>query len=170
MTETARVVVLIGPPGSGKSTIGDELGQRGYRWRSWEEYILERWGGRDAFVAAKDVALPALHEKIRSWIDAEETPAVIETTALSDAPFLDALSRERACVFVRLDVSEEEALRRVAARQAGRHLSDDTEANRIVWRAFSSLVVPHRRVDLVISTEHTDPGLAAEQIIEMLTR
>jgi adenylate kinase family enzyme len=160
--------VLLGAPGSGKSTIGDELGQRGIRWRSWEPYILERWGTRDAFVAVKDVALPELHREIRAWIDADQTPAVIETTGLSDASFLDALVDEYACLVVRLDASEEEALRRVATRRGGEHLSDDVGANRAVWRAFAEYVAPSRRVDLVVDTQRTDPAAAARHIIDRL--
>ena len=37
------IVVLLGPPGSGKSTIGGALGHVGFRWREWESYILDRW-------------------------------------------------------------------------------------------------------------------------------
>jgi adenylate kinase family enzyme len=37
-------VVLLGAPGSGKTTVGEELARRGLRWREWELWILEQWG------------------------------------------------------------------------------------------------------------------------------
>jgi hypothetical protein len=89
-----RVVVLLGPPGSGKSTVGAVLGGLGLRWRDWEPMILERWGSREEFVAAKPVALPWLHDEIVHWIDSDDVLAVIETTGLSDAPLLDRLDRD----------------------------------------------------------------------------
>src|SRR5262245_34046791 len=60
------VVVLLGAPGSGKTTVGEELARRGLRWREWELWILEQWSPRDAFLAQKAEALPALHQAIRT--------------------------------------------------------------------------------------------------------
>jgi GNAT superfamily N-acetyltransferase/shikimate kinase len=167
---TARVVVLLGPPGSGKSAIGDALAARGLRWRDWEPDIVARWGSRGAFVARKAEALPLLHAEMRAWIAAAGPPSVVETTGLSDAAFLDALAAEHACLVVRLDVTEEEALRRVAARPRGRHLSDGIEPNRAVWRAFRDRVAPHRRADLVVDTGRHPPEEAAALIEAALGR
>jgi hypothetical protein len=157
----ARVVVLLGAPGSGKSAIGALLGASGFRWREWEPIILERWGSRESFLAAKAEALPLLHREIRSWIDEDGPVAVIESTGLSDAAFLDDLDAAGDCFVARLDVSEREALRRVASREPGRHLSDDTAANAAVWRAFRDVVVPTRRCDVVIDTDTTSAVEAA---------
>ena len=66
---------------------------------------------------------------------------------------------------VRLDVSEDEALRRVKSRPQGKHLTDDVELNREVWQAFDQNVMPYRRYDLVINTEKTSPAAAVELIL-----
>jgi shikimate kinase len=161
------VVVLLGPPGSGKSTIGERLGSRGLRWRDWESIIVQRWGSRENFVANKADALPALHEEILDWIASDHRTAVFETTGLSDAPLLSALEREGRALVVRLDVSEDEALRRVQSREAGRHLTDAIEANRAVWRAFQEHVLS-RPVDVVIDTQHRSADLSAEVIAQHL--
>jgi len=71
----ARVVLLLGPPGSGKTTIGEELGRRGLRWREWEPVILARWGSREAFVARKAEALPQLYDEVGAgWPPAARRP------------------------------------------------------------------------------------------------
>ena len=49
--------------------------------------------------------------------------------------------------------------------QDQRHLADDLEANRAVWRAFATHVAPNRRVDLVIDTESVGPAEAALTIL-----
>ena len=147
------VVVLLGAPGSGKTTIGAELGRRGLRWREWEFVILEQWGSREAFIAAKTTALPALHQEIRRWIESDGAPAVLETTGLSDAPLLSVLASTHEVLTVRLDVSEAEALRRIATRDRGQHLSDDVDVNRRVWRAFDHEVATRRPVDLAVDTD-----------------
>jgi shikimate kinase len=163
-----RVVVLLGAPGSGKSSIGEELARRGLRWREWEPAILERWGSRERFVANKATALPALHEEILEWIASDGATSAIETTGLSDARLLDRLERSGTALTVRLDVTEDAALARVTARAQGRHLSDDVEPNRQVWRAFTERVVPTRHVDLVIDTEVRSVGSAAATILTAL--
>jgi shikimate kinase len=164
------VVVLLGPPGSGKSTIGELLGRRGLRWREWEPVIVERWGAREAFLAVKAEALPQLHGEIRGWIAAGATPAVVESTGLSDADFLDGLERDHRCVVVRLDVGEDEAMARVAARDRDRHVTDDVVRNRAVWRAFHDGPGAHRRVDLAIDTERHSPARVADEVLAAYVR
>jgi hypothetical protein len=164
------VVVLLGAPGSGKTAVGEELAGRGLRWREWGLWILEQWGSRDAFVAQKADALPAFHQAIRTWVAEPGPPATIESTGLSDAAFLDALGREHRCLVVRLDVTEDDALARVATRARDRHLSDAIEANRAVWRAFQAAVVPHRPVDLVIDTARLPPAHTAALVAGMVSR
>ena len=163
-----QVVILLGAPGSGKTTIGHELAALGYRFRDWEQVVVDRWGSREAFVAAKDVALGELHDQIRAWIAADDSVAVIETTGLSDGPFVDELDGSGGAFVVRLDVSEDESVRRVSARPVGAHLTDEPEANRVVWHAFVSVVVAHRRIDLVIDTGATRPADAARVVADAL--
>ena len=164
----ARVVVLLGAPGSGKSTVGEELGRRGLRWRDREPEIVARWGSRDAFVARKAELLGVLHAEILGWVAEGGAAAVVESTGLSDAPLLDTLARDHDCLVVRLDVSRDAAAARVAARERGRHLSDDGAAHRAVWQAFHDLVVPVRPADLVIDTATASPSAAAAAIGDVL--
>ena len=166
----ARVVVLLGAPGSGKSTVGEALGRRGLRWRDREPEILARWGSLAGFAAAKAEALPALHAEILAWVADGGAPAVVESTGLSDATLLDALARDHDCLVVRLDVSPAGAAARIAGREAGRHLSDDAGANRAVWQAFQDVVVPTRTADLVVDTEAAAPDVIAGAVDELLRR
>jgi hypothetical protein len=156
--------VLLGPPGSGKTTVGAELGRLGFRFREWEMAIIERWGTRAEFVAHKTTALPDLQRDIRTWIEDDGARAVIESTGLSDGPFLDELAHDMTCFVVRFDVSEEEAERRLAFRAPGRHLTDDFAGNRRVRGEYETQVMPHRPVDLIIDSDRTTAPEAAARI------
>ena len=158
-------MVLLGPPGSGKTTVGFELERLGLRWREWELTILGRWGSHDNFVANKVEGLRLLHDEIRAFIEQPGPPAAIETTGLSDAPFLDRLGTDHTAFVVRFDVSEETCARRVVDRDRGRHLTDDVEKSRAIWREFYEHVAPRRHVDLVVDTERTLPSTAAALIV-----
>jgi len=158
--------VLLGPPGSGKSTVGAALGALGYRWREWEPVLLERWGSRENFIANKERALREHQGDLAAFITEPGEPAVLETTGISDAAFLDVLVRAADVFVVRLDVPMDEALRRVRSRAAGEHLSDGEERNRATWQAFHEFVVPNRTANLVIDTTTVGAEDAAGQIHE----
>ncbi len=160
--------MLLGPPGSGKSTVGAELARLGLRWREWEPLILQRWGSREHYVEHKVEALLLLHEEILTWIQLDGPAPVLETTGLSDSPLLDTIERAHTPLVVRLDVSREESQRRVRSREKGAHLSDDAEVNASVWVAFYDVVAPQRTSDLVIDTERTTAVAAATEIVRTL--
>jgi shikimate kinase len=162
------VVVLLGAPGSGKSTVGAALGRLGLRWREWEPIMLAHWGSRERFLAHKGEALPALHDEILAWIAADPVPAVLETTGLSDAPLLARLTDSGGAFVVRLDASEDDARRRIAARSRGEHLTDEIDPGLAVWHAFYERVAAVRPVDLVVDTGTTSAEAVAATILAAL--
>jgi shikimate kinase len=164
----AAIVVLLGAPGSGKSSIGEALARRGVRWRDWELALVERWGSRERFLEHKEVALEQHHEELTAWIASDPAPCAIETTGLSDREWLQQLRRTSVTVIVRLDVDEATATHRMRSRHQGRHLSDDPLHQRAVWEAFHEPTAPPLDADLVIDTVQTSADDAAEMILALL--
>lgn len=131
------VVILAGPPGSGKTTIGRCLQTEfGYDFEDREAAMLERWGSRKEFRRHRDEALAEIHREFVQRAGTPGPPLVFETTALTERPFVEQLQREANCFTVVLTVSLEVALGRIASRQQGRNFTNDEEANRSVWEAF----------------------------------
>ena len=165
-----RVVVLLGAPASGKTTVGEALHAAGLRWRDWESWILDRWNSRDQFLDVKAQALPVLHAETRDWINSGETTAVIETTGLSDEPLIRSLVDGGETLVIRLDVTEGEASRRAAERKQGSHLTDDAELTRRTWNAFYKEVAPRTDIDVVIDTEATPVNEIVELVLQRIAR
>jgi hypothetical protein len=165
---TARLVILLGPPASGKTALGRLLGERGWRFREWELELLETWGNRENLVAHKTEALAALHQRVRDLAAAPGLPAVYETTGLSDVEFLDQVVTELPTMVVRLNVGLNEARRRARRRPRGEHLADDDAAICRVWTEFATSTT--RAVDLVIDTEKVGLDRAVELVIGAVDR
>ena len=165
LVDHTQLVVLLGAPGSGKTTLGRMLGGRGWRFQEWELELLEMWGSRENLIAHKTEALVALHRRVRDLAASPGPPAVYESTGLSDAEFLDTVVGELRTLVVRLDVSLDEARRRTHRRPRGEHLADDDAATRRIWNEFAITVRPVRPVDVAIDTEQVGLDRAFELVI-----
>lgn len=122
-------VVLMGPPGSGKSYLGRALRDAGIaRYEEIEPLLVARFGTGAAFAARKDEALAFIREQYARSLDAQGPPVVIETTGLSDRPMLDHFAARNRLAFVALDTPREVCVERVMARAPGANLSNDVDA------------------------------------------
>jgi shikimate kinase len=162
------LVILLGPPASGKTALGRMLGERGWRFREWELELLDAWRNRENLVAHETEALAALHQRVRDLAAAPGLPAVYETTGLADAEFLDQVVTELPTIVVKLDVGLNEARRRARQRPRGEHLADDDAATRRIWNEFATSAA--RAVDLVIDTEKVGLDRAADLVIDAVDR
>jgi shikimate kinase len=161
-----EAILLIGPPGSGKTAIGYELAERhGFRYTDYEAGLVERYGPVELFVRHKNRAIPELHRTITASLDANLPPLVIETTALSEREFIDGLIASRRTFTVLLNVSLETALARIGERPRGRNLSNSPGTNEWIWERFAD-AHRERQADLRIDTEAVTAEEAARRIAE----
>ncbi|MEO1658166.1 MAG: gluconokinase [Pseudomonadota bacterium] len=118
--EKVPLLVIMGVAGSGKTTVGRELAQR-LGWPFFEGDDFHPLTNVEKMASGS----PLTDEDRRAWIDAilhdidagGAKPAVLACSALS--PVIRAwlgASRHHRCHWVLLEISEDEARRRVAAR------------------------------------------------------
>jgi shikimate kinase len=152
-------IVLAGPPGSGKTAVGSALAELGYWFDDREAALLARYGPIAEFRARKDEAVDRLHADFLAALQAETRPWVYESTALTERDWVALLRDEFGGFLVRLDVSLETALQRVADRAAGGNLSNEASMTELMWRACTR-AYETMAFDLAVETN----GMSASQV------
>jgi shikimate kinase len=148
-----EVLILMGPPGSGKTAVGHELAANyGFRYTDYEAGLVEKYGPVELFVRYKKKAMKELHESIIASIDISLPPLVFETTALSEKGFVEGLIERYSTFTALLDVPLATGLERIESRPRGRNLSNSPGTNQWIWERFAEVHVD-RKVDLRLDSQ-----------------
>lgn len=163
---SARVIVLVGPKGSGKTTLGRML-ERGGRAHFLEveaiaQRVLAQSGGVIDEAYARR-AFAAILDEVHA-LAAEHPLLVLETTGASDAAgaFLAELAARHELRLVRVLAGEATCAARIAARDPSRQVAVTPEMIRAMHERTAAL-------SLAWDAElHNDPPLAEEDVLRVL--
>lgn len=158
----ARVLLLVGPKGSGKTTIGGMLEARpGVRFLEVEaiarRVLAEAGGAIDEAYARR--ALSAIAGVVHA-VAGEHELIVIETTGASQhaAAFLEELRLHHDVTLVRVRAPAETCARRIAERDSTRQVPVDAELVRRMHAVTEALTWPW---DVVLDN---DPALEPDAV------
>src|SRR6185503_19987574 len=108
-------IVLIGPPGAGKTSIGEGLAEElGWNFEDAEKLLLERYGSREVALANQDAVLADLETAYRSRAGTSDGPIALESTRLSERDILLRLARDFEVAFLKVRASADTCVERVA--------------------------------------------------------
>jgi len=148
------ILVLLGPPGSGKTHLGERLrGTLGFCFEDEEAALVRRYGSRQGFLRWKAEALAERERQIRARVESSATPVVIESTGVSDQPMLESLARDFRVVRVKVIAGRDTCVGRVRSRPDGRNLNnapDDAERFHDRWVRE---IEPRYAFDLELATD-----------------
>ena len=164
-----RLVVLLGPPGSGKSFLAECFARRfDLDYVEHEALLVRRWGTVERFVANKAEALAEIERDLVERLGRGDRPVVFETTGLSDRPMLERLMKVNDVLFVHVVAPPELCVQRVRTRPLGRHLVDDAEAAGRFNDFWAREVAPSWRCDVEARNDRDDPDGGSAALIALI--
>jgi shikimate kinase len=154
-------IVLLGPPGCGKSHLGRSLHERGLaRFTELEPELVGRFGTGAAFAARKAEALEFIEASHRRQLAAGGLPAVLESTGLSERGLLLRLAAEYRLLLVRMNTPRDVCIARVSSRTAGRNLNNDAAFAASFYQHWHSVVAPGWEFALEVDGVDADTDVA----------
>ena len=155
-------ILLMGPPGCGKSTLGNELHNRGIAiYTELEPLIVEMFGQGDDFVPKRPQAHRWIRNFYRQQLADAELPIVIETTGIGDRGFLRELGRNHSLLLVMLTTSRDICLDRVRTRPKGRNVDAPGKPLPKFYDDWHSQTKPTYTFDLAVSGTNLEQAVGA---------
>lgn len=123
------LIQLMGPPGSGKSTLGRELDRQGVvSYTELEPILVERFGRGEEFARHR----PKAHEWIWSFyrraLQTSPLPVAMETTGIAGRDFLEEIQATGRVLLIKLTTPREVCVSRALSRPKGAHVTDHGRA------------------------------------------
>ncbi|QJR37601.1 AAA family ATPase [Gemmatimonas groenlandica] len=165
-------LVLVGPNGVGKSTVGRALAETGeFEYLDLEAFFARRYASLAAYRADRANAYVQFEDTVRSRIAADALPVVFEEVGINASALgmLTALRRDYHVVLVELHASVESCIHRAAQREGGERFPKTAVSVRDVWERFATDRALLGPIEHRIDTEMLDVSAIVDQILAVLT-
>jgi predicted kinase len=122
------MILLMAPPGSGKTTLGNELNRQGIAsYSELEPKLIQLYGEGDEFAKHRATAHLWIWDFYRSELRESSLPVIMETTGIAGRDFINEVGSQHNMLFVKLDTPREVCLARLRVRPRGRNINEGTE-------------------------------------------
>lgn len=164
-----EAILLMGPPGSGKSFLGSYLDSQGIAsYVELEPALREEFGQGEEFRARIQEVGAFLVRSYRDQLARSTLPVAIESTGLADRPILEQLMREHRVAIAHVKVDRSVCVERVVSRPAGKNISQSTDRD-LVGRFYDMWMKTLRpSYDFDLEVDGADLHAAAATIRDFL--
>lgn len=160
-------IVLLGPPGSGKSHLGRLLAAKGaVRYVEFEPMLIQKFGTGAAFARKKDEALQFLKFSYFKLLQDGGLPLAIESTGFSERHIIVEIARTWPLGIVALGTSKATCVGRITARPSGENLNNSTSEAALFFDFWHQTVLPMYVPNLSVSgVDEREDAEAIERLI-----
>jgi predicted kinase len=124
-----HLILLMAPPGSGKSTLGNELNRLGIAsYTELEPKLIQLYGEGEEFAKHRSTAHLWIWDFYRNELMQSTLPVVMETTGIAGREFINEMCSQYGVLFTKLNTPRAICLERVRSRPRGRNINAGTEA------------------------------------------
>lgn len=169
ITHFVDAIVLMGPPGSGKSHLACRLHERGIaQFEELEVELMQRFGTGAEFAAHKAEALDYIEARLREQLESNSPgqaavrPVAIQSTGLSDRAILLRFAAEYCLLYARLNTPRAVCVERVQSRAQDLNLNNNPDYAARFHDYWHAEVAPQWSFDVELS------GLDAEADLALL--
>jgi shikimate kinase len=160
-----EALILLGPNGVGKSTIGRALAGTGrFQFIDIEAFFVEAYGSLEAYRANRQLAYAQLEAFLRNAIAESTLPVVFEEVALNESAraMLSALRHDHDIVSVELRAARDVCLQRASQRATTNRFPKSEQSIQAVWDRFVSDTPSTNAIARIIYTDQEDvPSIVA---------
>ena len=164
MSDPYAGLVLIGPPGSGKSFLGAQLAARRVAaYTELEPLLRARFGSGDAFGGKLREAGEFLWRSYQAQLRDAKLPVAFESAGVIDRVLLERLRREHRVAFVEVRAARALCVERVVTRSPERSIHATTDRERVGrhYDLWQERVAPTFRFDLWVDGDDVESAVAA---------
>jgi predicted kinase len=133
-------LILVGPNGVGKSTVGRALASTGrFEYLDLEAFFVRRYGSLEAYRIERERAYDQFEASVREAIACGRLPIVFEEVGLNESAIamLAALRRDYHIVVIELIARVDVCIQRAVQRKGGDRFPKTTGSVGDVWERFA---------------------------------